>query len=984
MTLQFWQGWPRSNRIFFLVFLSVFVATLIYMWVAYFVEPAPAIELRTFSEPEIGEITVDQFQKGPFTFTVKGNNYVILQRQLGSMLTTSNAVAYVYLVVLVVFVIGMLAVISTLSKFYYVVGMGLFFLFVTSMKTEVLGVFGLYSMSFAIVVFAMYGFTSFWFFYFATAASFTFRIAAFTAVTFLLWMVINFMSETERPFLHLATYGVEAGLIACALFIVTVAHEIVAAFVFAVSQNPRTRKSLNHFLIITVIYLINLALAYAVRYGYIKWHIVTVDLFLLLTISAILGIWGIRQRQKTYEGIIDADPYAVFAFLLTGAVAFTAIAMFMLSANDTALSSILDIIIFTHIGFGLIFLTYVFSNFAGMLAQNYRVYKVLYTPNNMPFFTFRFAGLIATIAFAIYNTWQIPVNNAKSGYFNALGDLYIKMENKPIAKAYFDESRSKGYRGHHANYALANLEGSLFNARDENLFYIAACGPRPTEMSFLNLAQTYQSSDDNLQAIVTLREGITRLKKRDALENTLGLLYAKTGMPDSAMKYLSQAKGSSANILGLAAIRKVMTNDTTQELSHGPVMTVNRLALLNSLSKKTGAPYELPKDTVLTLADAAAISNYLINSRDNEDTAFVRRAMLLARKPSNDGFKEAILFASALSLYNSGETKEAFTTLEEVTVTSQHQGKYNNILAMWALENDEPGRAAGYADYAVSQGYAPAKLTHAVVTTESGNLKDASVEWDSLRTRGDSITIRLANQLYRSLSQPITTLHDNELYSYARYRMSAVDSNLLLSLIGQMQDDNLKARTLLDQAQKLYTVDKPSATIRSLQRIVGLELTDASIGTQMQVLELLARVQSGSKKDVLNALKQNPVDLKGKNKKYRVYFDALEAEARGDSAKANVYYEWLANANPYFEDGVIAAAKYFSNKAGESYNLLAEAMLYHPSSTRIRKAYALESARVGFEDYARNSLAVLQSKINAKDYAELSRQVELLLAGSRE
>ena len=856
MTLQFWQGWPRGNRIFFLLFLSVFVAALMYMWVAHFVEPAPAIELRTISEAEVEDIAVDQIQKGPLNFTVTGNNYVILQRQLGSMLTTNDLVAYSYLFVLAVFVIGMLAVISTLSKFYYLVGMGIFILFVTTLSTEVLGVFGLYGKSFAIVIMGLYGFTSFWFFYFATAKSFAFRVVAFTAITFLLWVVINFMSATEKPFLHIATYGVEAGLIACALFIITVSHEIVAAFVFAVTQSPRTKKSLNHFLIITVIYIINLALAYSVRFGFIKWNVVTVDLFLLLTISAILGIWGIRQRQKTYDGIIDADPYAVFAFLLTGALTFTAIAMFMLNANDTALSSILDIIIFTHIGFGFIFLTYVFSNFAGMLAENYQVYKVLYTPNNMPFFTFRFAGIITTIALAIYNTWQIPVNNAKSAYFNGLGDLYIKMQNPPIAKAYFDESRTLGYRSHHANYALANLEGSLFNAREENQFYKDACGPRPTQMSYLNLAQTYQATNNNDQAIATLLEGIKRLAKHDALENTLGLLYAKAGMPDSALKYLS----SSANVVGLTAVGRIAGRDSITELSNDPVMKVNQLALMNSLSKKVNATYQLPKDTALTLAEAAAISNYLINSRGNEDTTFVRGAISLARLPSNDGFKEAILFSSALSLYNSGETKEAFTTLEEVTVTSQHQGKYNTILAMWALENDEPERAISYADYAASQ-------------------------------RSDSATILLANQL-----------HD-------------------------------------------VVTKNPSMFTR--------------------------------------AETQKPADLTGKNKKHKVYADALAAEAAGDSAKANIYYKWLANANPYFDDGVIAAAKYFRNKGHTSYNLLVEALLYHPSSIAIRKAYALESARVGFDDYARRALAALQSKISAKDYSELSQQVSALLAAER-
>src|ERR1700754_1249084 len=114
MTLQFWQGWPRNNRILIIVLFAVFAAALISMWIAYFSQPAPAISLQTYNDAEIQDIAVDQFSKGPFNLTVKGNNYVILQRQLGGMLATSETVAYVYVFFLALFVTGMLAVISTL------------------------------------------------------------------------------------------------------------------------------------------------------------------------------------------------------------------------------------------------------------------------------------------------------------------------------------------------------------------------------------------------------------------------------------------------------------------------------------------------------------------------------------------------------------------------------------------------------------------------------------------------------------------------------------------------------------------------------------------------------------------------------------------------------------------------------------------------------------------------------------------------------
>lgn len=989
-TLRFWQDWPRANRTFLFLFFIAFAAALAYMWAAYFIEPSPTIELQTIKEAHLGEIPVDNFSLGPFDFNIKGSNYVILQRQLGSVLATSTTVAYVYLMALTLFVIGMLAVISTLGRFYYLVCMGIFILFVNSLSPEVLGVLGQYGKTFTIVMMAFYCLPSFWLFYFGTTTSFLTRVLVFAAVTLILWAIIYFFSVSEMPFLHLATYSAQAGMIACVLFIVTVSHEIVAAFVVAVTQTTKSGKSLNHFILITTIYFINLGLVYLVRFGFIKWDLVVVDLFLLLSISAILGIWGIRQRQKTYEGIIDGDPYAVFAFLLMGSFTFCTIGMFMLNANDPALSMIRDIIIFSHLGFGLLFVIYVLSNFMMMLAQNYAVHKVLYSSNTMPFFTFRFAGFVATLAIVASNTWQVPVHNAMAGYYNGIGDLYSHLQNSRLARAYYDESRTYGFHGHHSNYAMANIEGTLFNAGEERNFYADASGLRPTEMSYLNWAQSFQAADDNLSAIATLSDGIKKMKDHESLENTLGLLYAQSGLPDSAAKYLARSIASSsvgnmatANMIGLRALNRLPAAGDSVGRNNDAVATVNRLALMNSLGHRVATPYPLPTDTVLALTDAAGLSNYLINARGSDDTTFVRKVVTLARKPSNAGFKEPLLFAAAISLYNSGETKEAFMMLEEVTVVSELRGKYNNILTMWALENDEPRRAIGYADYAVTQKYPPARLTHAVALTENlpgtdQDLRKAITGWDSVTVDNDTVTANLKARVKAALLDP-----QSDGYLSSRYHFTVSDSNRFFDLVRTVPDDNARAKVILELAQKFLDAGNPGGAIRTLQRIVGLELTDASIGHRMQILEMLARISAGQTSLVLDAFKQNPMEFKGKEKKYRVYLDALAARAAGDSTNANKYFLWLGTANPYFEDGLIAAADYFQNKGNTSYDMLAAGILYHPSSVRIMKAYTLESARQGFEDYARTTLNELQPLVSARELSDLTQQVDALLAAER-
>jgi hypothetical protein len=294
---------------------------------------------------------------------------------------------------------------------------------------------------------------------------------------------------------------------------------------------------------------------------------------------------------------------------------------------------------------------------------------------------------------------------------------------------------------------------------------------------------------------------------------------------------------------------------------------------------------------------------------------------------------------------------------------------------MWSLENNEQQRAVSYSDYAVRQSYKQAKLTHAVALTESRRFAEATIAWDSLRSGKDSVTAELAARMRDVLTMPATTaflMSDNDKYAYARYRLSAGDSLKVFELVPTITNDNVKAKTLLDLAQKCYAADAPFAALNILQRMVGIELTDANIGEQMQILELLARVRMGSVPEVIETLKQNPIEFKGKNKKYKIYFDALAAEAVNDSTNANRYYHWLGD-DPYFEDGLLAAANYFSNKGLTSYTMLADAVLHHPSSVRLKRAYALEAARNGFDTYAISAATELN---DAKLLAEVQQIIK--------
>jgi hypothetical protein len=87
----------------------------------------------------------------------------------------------------------------------------------------------------------------------------------------------------------------------------------------------------------------------------------------------------------------------------------------------------------------------------------------------------------------------------------------------------------------------------------------------------------------------------------------------------------------------------------------------------------------------------------------------------------------------------------------------------------------------------------------------------------------------------------------------------------------------------------------------------------------------------------------------------KLLYESLINQYRDDTIQAKAGFNLLAHYNPFFEDGVIAAANFFSKQNPEAftaYNILAEAVQINTTSYRLWMAYAEEATRVGFDNYA--------------------------------
>lgn len=989
--LLFWQRWPAPERTLFNITTLLFGITIASLAYYYIVTPSPVVEFQSIVEAQLAEVPFESFRKGAFELSVPGNSYTLTERLLGTPLSPNLTANYLWLGIFVLSVTGLLAVVTTLSRYYYLLSMGVFILLVVSLKLETLLMFGRDDRVFSVMILLVFGLGSFHIYYFLPGLKFLLRVLYFFALTVITAVVIFFFSAAELPGLHIATYSFPAGMVATLLFIVTVAHEIIASFITILTRSTRQGRTINHFLIITLIYMLNLVAVYALKFGFIRWNIFTIDVFLLLVVSGVLGIWGFRQRQKILEGIVDIEPGGMIGYVLLGCLAFGSISTFFGTANDPAYDAVADIVIFTHLGYGLIFVFYIISNFGNMLSQNMAVHKVLYNPTTMPFFTFRLAGLIATLALLIFNTWQVPAHNAVAGYQNAVAGLYLMEENNRVAAVYYDQGRTYGFSNHHSNYALANLAGLRFDHEGEKGFYKSASYLRPTEMSYLNWAQMWQSEQDDTTAIGVLKEGLTQFPRSSAISNSLGLLYAELGQPDSAALYL-QIKAApyvQSNLLALAARNKLplLADSAYRQRDNTDLMT-NKIAFAMANGIVSHVPLTIGADSALTNSAAAYINNYVVNHPGLTDTTTLKQIEALARLEVNMGLAEPLLFSTALGFYSAGNINKAFKLMEEVAIVSSGKGKYNNILGLWCLEQDEPVRGQGYLEFALSQQYTGALVTHAVSLTEglrygsldkAHNMRQALAAWDSVSRIPDSTLSKLAARMTSILTAApasVASMSDDDKYAYARYRLRPWDPGAAATL-STITDPNVMARGFLETSQQLLDYDDLTGAISLYDKIRGVRVTDTQLFDDLRLHERLLLASAGDI-DGLRKAGESPLQLAGRNEIYRTYFDAVVANAAGDTTTASELFKSIADHSLFFAEGIIGAADFFSVHGTDglrSYNLLVDAVQHHPSSVRLRKAYIREALRIGFSDFALDALKELREIAPPQDYAKLSREI---------
>lgn len=981
--IRFWKSWHKPDQ-YVLGFLALLLLiSMGYFLYAYLSSPAPAITWEKYQQLQTEEVTLRSFDVGIQKIEVPADNFTVFEVLSGSEMNITPFYFHSFLLFFTLSLIVLLAIITTVSRFWFLIGMGVFSLLVISLQLESLQIPGLTNKLAAAALIVPTVGLAYFFHAFRSTASFIMRAMAFAGLFVMLGLVITWVSTVQDPLLHISVNGYTLATLLTIIFILMVGPEIPAAFINLLTQGTRQTKTLRHFTIIGSVYLLNLLISYGIETGYLDWNILVIDFFLLFTVSAILGIWGFRQREHQYEDILPANPLGIYLILSMTILAFATLGLYFITVNDTVSGVMHDFILYSHLGYGIIFIFYVIANFGSMLSQNLQVYKVLYKPNTMHYVTFRIMGLITCFAFLVFDTsYRTVVDQLYAAYYNQQGDLYYHQNNSEVAEAYYNRSVFYRNQNHHAHYALSFIQASRLEPQKMRQELTKASSGNPTEFAFVNLSESYERSGYRLESLSVLIEGTKKFPNSGPIYNELGRLYLKLNLADSALLSFQEARKSNltrdlaeTNLLAASAhFRLAYPADSLLQLlgSSKPGPQANALALANIQSLPIDIPFKFDGDTVLSATRAAWLCNLMINQAPETDTANLTNAVMLARKSSNFAFKEAIIVAAAQSYYVQGYVKRAFDLVREMAYSTGH-GKYFFLLGTWALEQGNSSVAADYFKLAEEKNIARADVYRAIANTEADSLQKAVSDWDSLSRSSDPEKVKLANSMKAVLQatpEQVTNFSDSNKYAYIRYRIKPTDTVGFWKLTNSLDHEHLKAKAILDFSKKWYALDEPELAARIIAQVQGLKLGDRSTYDQILILNmmLLAELEPGQflKQDLGQAL---PVHSSFVNE--LTYLKSLQFERTGEIEQARAGYERLNQANAYFEEGLIASARFFANDSTDRlkpYSILVSGLMVRPNSIKLLKEYIKQAALLGFDDEADESLTKLRGLLSSRSF----------------
>jgi len=911
----FWNAWPKSQRLLFQTFLALLAAALIYYLIGYFWSSGLVIQWQTISKITTLPLLLESWRFASIPMDLTVDQYLINQIFEGSDLLISSWPALLLLFVLAACLILGLSLATDLSRYWFLASQVVFIFVMVGFKLEQLLLFNRTDKAALILAFLLYLPASYYFHAVKKQTVLPKRLAVFTVLTLVFGVIIHFYSGVSHPFLYLIGYGIPIPMALTVIFILFTGHEIIYGFLVLItrSNTPKSSNSFFHFFTLSLIYLGNVLLLYLRNTRRIEWDFYYLDAFWILIVVVPIGIWSLRQRGELFRNIMPVEPHAILGYMALATISFATIGYFFSTANDPAIEAFEDVIVFSQLIIGFVFLLYILFNFKTVLIANLKVYKVVYKPKKMPFFSMRLGGFIGVLGLFLLSN-QYPLDQAITAYYNGIGDLH-RVDNKPLlAKEYYKLAAIYAKTNHRSNYAIASMAKEDKDPDDALAYFRQSILKQPTPFAYVNTASSYERQGSFFNALFTLKDGLEKFPEDPHISNNLAMLYAKTDLLDSAFYFLDHSsndieviKAAQTNQLALLARTKVELpfDSIFLNSSHQyPEVGSNLILMANSINRQLTEDLNPPVDTLLNPITFAWWYNYNLNHRYLLDSSQMSYLEQVLEIPENQLYSDNLDFSRSVRLYYSGDVKQAFLSLKTLQYRdSNKSGFYNDLLGRWSLQYLQPRLALDYFEQSIAAGFLPALWHKSLALVAMGQFEEAVRSWNTYA--------------YRTEGEP--DIQTSELLTFCRETDQEWD-------------------TMTDQEKAWYLQFKTPNLNWAQKRTMLEDIQDHGIYQDTD--------------------------------QWLSYIQASLSKEEGDLTKSSKHYENQLR-NPFLEEGVLEAARYFRTVEEDeyrAYEILLDAQAINEYSVKLLKAYGEQCTRLNLDTYRQTALERLQELISPAEY----------------
>ena len=326
--LNFWNQWRRRYGSIYQMLLFVFAISMIYSFYAQFNTHELSAPLETVRKTESIELSLKNVHDFVFDLPIPARTYVVFQGFLA--LKAGFSLGSTYLLIAVIFCcFSMLMTISTyLSRLWFMVFQAIFVVWIITLKLQYLKILGVDNQTFTFLFVTLILLIGYYFHSFNKEAGLFKRWMVFALLLMVLMTLIVLGATIEAPVVFMAHHGIIVPIILAVIFIFNIAYEVILhiLYLLASKKNKDESSNLIHFIIICLLYFTYLGLTFARNEFTIRWDIVYLNEFILLAISAVLGIWGFKKRSELIEKHLTFRPLGAYLYLVLAILTFSLIA----------------------------------------------------------------------------------------------------------------------------------------------------------------------------------------------------------------------------------------------------------------------------------------------------------------------------------------------------------------------------------------------------------------------------------------------------------------------------------------------------------------------------------------------------------------------------------------------------------------------------------------------------------------------------------